>query len=127
MLIGAALVGLYMLLFGGGSDPAAKVFAGVEDRIGDHVKDKARRKAAGAVVDEMRKTREGVFGKVEDLSARLSKAHAGHATPRAETEQILRELEAVRKESWATQLDARFKLRDALTREEWAQVFPASR
>ncbi len=124
MLIGAALVGLYFMIFGGGGDPAGKVFDTIEDRLADHVKDKARRKTAGGVLDEMRKTREGTFGKVEGLALRLSKAHAGHATPRAETEKILEELDAVRRESWAKQVDARFKLKGTLTREEWSALFP---
>jgi hypothetical protein len=125
MLIAASLVALYFLFFSGTKDPAEKIFDRVESRIKEHVKDKERRKEAEAVLGEMRKTREGVFAKIEVLSGKLSKAHAGHETPRADTEKILDELDALRRESWAKQLDARFKLRDTLTRDEWAQVFPA--
>jgi hypothetical protein len=127
MLIGAAAIWLYSTFFGGPSDPAGKVFDGVEDRIGEHVKDKAKRKAAGTVLDGMRKTREGVFDKVEGLAERLAKAHSGHATPRAETEKLLEELDGIRKEAWSKQLDARFKLRETMSRDEWARVFPAPR
>jgi hypothetical protein len=125
MLIGATVAALYFMIFGGGDgDPASRVFDRIDGRIGEHVKEKARRKAAEAVLEEMRATREGVLGKVEELAERLSAAHAAHATPRAETEEILDELEAVRRDAWTKQVDARFKLRETLSREEWGKIFP---
>ncbi len=107
-------------------DSVVTLFERLEARMEEHVKDKARRKAAGKVFAEMRETREGLLKNFKGLTERLSKAHAGHTTPRADVEKILGEADAARTESWSKQIEARFKLRDTLTREEWAQVFPAS-
>ena len=127
MLIGAALVGVYMMLFGGSGDPAGKVLDRMENRIGEVVRDTTRRTGALAVVGELRTTRQGTFKSIESLSERLSKSHANHVAPRLETEKLLEELDPIWNEALKKQLDARFKLREILTRDEWAQVFPAPR
>src|SRR5262249_38550911 len=105
------------------NDPVAMSLDRVADRVDEAVKDGSRQKAALAVIDAMREIREETLGKAEEFAGRLSKANAAHDAPRADIESVLTELDAARAVSWQKQLDARFKLRESLTREEWQAVF----
>lgn len=127
-MIWAALGILLWSIFGGGdSEPGLAVFEAVEERLSGQVREDVRRKAALAVLAEMKSTRAALVKKVEALGVRFHETYASHAASRADIEKIFSEIEAARLESWKAQVDARFRLKASLTRQEWDAVFSAAR
>ena len=87
------------------------------------VADKARAKAATAILNDLKKdvkAFERAFGK---SGKQLNRLYADHVDNRLQAQEIFDGLNAAWGAEQGRALDARFALRDALAEDEWAALF----
>ena len=88
------------------------------------MRDPVRRDRARAVFTRLRDQREDLLAHMKTLGAELDQAMSNRGTSRLILQAIVDEIDVRRTAAWRQQLDERFRLRGALTAEEWKRIFP---
>ena len=117
---------LTMMLLSGSPVGILGELADVRDRVESFMpKDADQREVALAVLDradEITKAREGI---VDDSRDGLQDEISDHDAAAAAVEQIWRDYHVKRTAYNRNMIDLRFELKDHISREEWAEIFPA--
>jgi hypothetical protein len=113
-----------------GGDPANSVEALAEvqraqQRVKAVVRDDVRRDAAVAILDEIAEANVRRVERTWTVVRRFVSEHAEASSTTEDFTPVINDVRGVYAEAAHTILDARFRLRDVVTREEWAVLFPA--
>jgi hypothetical protein len=116
---------LGLLLFGlSGDAPVRATVEAVQDRVADSVSDGARRERADAVLQQFLDQLDATAEEFEEKEEAFLAAFRAPDTPRERLDALLGDVATLRAGVQERMLDMRFALRDELTPEEWAVVFP---
>jgi heat shock protein HslJ len=114
---------LAILFFGSGDSSLAAVFDRVEARIGETVKDRARRKELLAIADDAKDaTKAYAKSRREILDDWIALGEHASSTD-AEYRALVERLRTEAAEYEATMIRHRFALKSKMTREEWTATF----
>lgn len=107
----------------GGAILTSAYVAEIQARVGTTVEDETRSAAAGKIIRDLNKEVK-LFEKAFAKSGkRLTRLYKDHADTRQQSLEILGNLNAAWKQGQERALDARFALRNELTKAEWVALF----
>ena len=83
-----------------------------------------RRKSLGRILEQLHDSAQGFNESHQRQIEKLLGSLRQHETTREQLERQLTELDALNEFSQRTMLDLRFRLREGVSAEEWARLFP---
>lgn len=128
---GQVLIILFLgsVLFGGSAAGLGWLYGGnnfkqLRKELKTVVHEPERRKSLGAILEDLGSAARG-FGESHERQVRgLLQALERHDTTRADADRYLAEMDALNRFSRNAMLDLRFKLREGVSAQEWAGLFP---
>ena len=114
-----------MMLLGGDPVGVLGELADVRDRVESFMpKDADQREVALAVLDRADEITEAREGVVDDSQDTLQDEITDHDAAAAAVEQIWRDYHTKRTAYHRDMIDLRFELKEQISRDEWAEIFP---
>jgi uncharacterized protein YdgA (DUF945 family) len=121
----AALLLVALLVAGGGGDAASwQQFIDQQNAsVEDVIKERDRRKEILSFVDEMETELKRFSEQQEQLSGAILKLNRDYGATRSNFEKTLDDMNDNRAMTQQTILEARFKMKSKMSREEWEVIF----
>lgn len=116
---------LALTFFGAGDAPLAGAIEAMNGRVEALDVDDAPRERIDQIVEGVVEALEAARPAAEYRRDELLDLLRTHDAPRAQIDAAVEALAKVRRELQSGLLDMRFELRQQLTREQWAKLFPA--
>lgn len=120
----AAILAVFLIFFVGAN--MGSQLSDLEDKVKDHVSDKARRKIIINTCKELEKDMKSMSKTLDTHFGDLAEAHHAYASTATDFNTVTAKLKANQKAAAKMFLDARDSMHRQMTREEWTAVFQAS-
>lgn len=128
---GQVLIILFLstVLFGGSAAGLGWLYGGnnfkqLRKQLKEVVHEPERRKSLGGILENLQSAAQGFNESHERQVRGLLQALERHDATRADVDRYLAEMDALNRFSRTAMLDLRYKLREGLSAQEWAGLFP---
>ena len=128
---GQVLIILFLgsVLFGGTAAGLGWLYGGnnfkqLSKQLKNVVQEPERRKSLGAILEDLQSSAQGFSDSHERQVRALLEVLERHDATRAEVEGSLSRMDSLNQFSRRAMLDLRYKLRDGVSAQEWAGLFP---
>jgi len=128
---GQVLIILFLttVLFGGSAAGLGWLYGGnnfkqLRKQLKTVVHEPERRKSLGGILEDLGSAAQGFNESHERQVRGLLKSLERHDATRAEVDRYLAEMDALNRFSRTAMLDLRYKLREGMSAQEWAGLFP---